>query len=47
MGRAFQVISKYEDRIKEEISAWPDGYCVMMRVKPDGFALFYKRKEEF
>ncbi len=36
LGRAFQSATRHDPDIKREISVWPDGFILIMRVLPNG-----------
>lgn len=36
LGRGFQAAAALDDEIKKEIAFWPDGFTIMMKVKPFG-----------
>jgi len=39
LGRAFQTSSALDEDIRRELTAWPEGYAVIMKIGPQGPAM--------
>jgi len=43
LGRALQSLSKRDPLIQREVLGWPEGFTLMLRVRPDGGAMAVTR----
>jgi len=44
LGRGSESVSRFNQELKSELSAWPDGYTIMLKVAPNGSELWLQKK---
>jgi|GEM_PF-345815 len=43
LGRGFQAASRFDSQVKKEISDWDEGFTVIMRVRPRGPSMAWRK----
>lgn len=43
LGRALQSLSRLDPLIRHEVQTWPEGFTLMMRIRPDGGSMAVTR----
>ena len=44
LARGSESASKFDDELKSELNAWPEGYTLMLKVAPNGRELWLQKK---